>query len=218
MSVLQGIRHLVWDWNGTLLDDAWLIRGTLNTLLERRGLPTLSPEEHAAGFGFPLKAYYASVGFDFGRESFEEVSREFKDVYESRRDELELRDGAVQLMGELERRGIAQSLLSAYNRDLLRDFVTQRGLARFFTGVTGTDNLTAEGKVELGCRWLESSGHDPAAVLMVGDTLHDVEVARAMGVSIVLIDSGHQSLARLQATGCPILPHLGALLNGHSPG
>lgn len=210
-----GPRHLVWDWNGTLLDDAWLIRESLNTLLERRGLRRLGAEEHAAGFGFPLKEYYTSVGFDFGRESFDEVSRQFKEYYESRRTEVELRRGAVEVLEGLGRRGISQSLLSAYNQDLLRDFVIQRGLDRFFDSVTGTPNLTAEGKVELGRRWLAGSGLDPASVLMVGDTLHDVEVAEGMGVRILLIDSGHQSLARLQATGRPILPDLTALLNGH---
>ncbi|MCA9784649.1 MAG: HAD family hydrolase [Candidatus Cloacimonetes bacterium] len=211
MLHLNGTRHVVWDWNGTLLDDAWLIRDSLNALLAQRGLPTLSPEEHASGFGFPLKAYYTSVGFDFERESFEGVSHQFKEHYEARRQSVALRSGAVELLREFHARGLQQSLLSAYNQDLLRNFVADRELGQWFQTVTGTSNHTAEGKIELGRGWLAESALDPASVLMIGDTLHDVEVAQAMGVRIVLIASGHQSRERLEASGFPVFDTFDAM-------
>ena len=219
MSLPDGTRHVVWDWNGTLLDDVELCRSTLNTLLERRGLPPVSAEFHAEGFGFPLQPYYESVGFDFAQESFSEVSRQFTELYEEGRHECPLRIGAREIITALNERGVGQSVLSAYNQHLLRNILNERDLAPHFSHITGTDNLNAEGKVARGLAWLEESGLPADEVLLIGDTLHDVEVARALGVKVLLVESGHQSRPRLESAGCPVLPGLAYLLNGvHLPG
>lgn len=214
MSLLADTRHVVWDWNGTLLDDVELCRGVLNTLLERRGLQPVSAEVHAEGFGFPLQPYYESVGFDFAQESFSEVSRQFTELYEAGRHACPLRVGARETIAALRERGVGQSVLSAYNQHLLRNILHERDLAPHFSHITGTDNLNAEGKVARGLAWLAESGLSPDDVLLVGDTLHDVEVARALGVRVLLVESGHQSRSRLEAAGCPVLPGLTYLLNG----
>jgi len=75
-------RHLIWDWNGTLLDDAWLCRDIMNGQLRKRGLPTLSAERYEAIFDFPVEGYYRKVGFDWKKESFEEAGTEFIVEYE----------------------------------------------------------------------------------------------------------------------------------------
>jgi phosphoglycolate phosphatase len=52
--------------------------------------------------------------------------------------------------------------------------------------------------------WVQELGINPGNILMVGDTLHDYEVAKAMGVNCVLVYSGHQSRERLVTTGVPV--------------
>ena len=47
--------HVIWDWNGTLVDDAWLCVEIINELLARRGLAPITPCKYSAVFGFPLR-------------------------------------------------------------------------------------------------------------------------------------------------------------------
>ena len=55
---------------------------------------------------------------------------------------------------------------------------------------------------------MAACGADPARCLMVGDTDHDAETARAMGVRCILYAGGHQTRARLEATGCAVIDRL----------
>ena len=65
--------HVIWDWNGTLLDDNWLCVEVMNTLLSSRNLPLLTLERYRDIFDFPVKNYYEKLGFNFKKESFEIV-------------------------------------------------------------------------------------------------------------------------------------------------
>jgi phosphoglycolate phosphatase len=104
---LSVYRHLIWDWNGTLLDDAWLCRDIMNGQLRKRGLPTLSAERYEAIFDFPVEGYYRKVGFDWRKESFEEAGTEFIVEYEKRKTECRLQIGAQELLKRVESAGQA---------------------------------------------------------------------------------------------------------------
>jgi hypothetical protein len=78
---MVAIRHVIWDFNGTLLDDMHCCIGALSTLLAERELPALTIERYREEFGFPVEAFYASLGFDFSREDFDVVTRTFIDRY-----------------------------------------------------------------------------------------------------------------------------------------
>ena len=69
---------VVWDWNGTLLNDVELNCAIMNRMLLERGkkpLPDL--ETYRRIFGFPIKGYYERAGFDFSREPYEDVADEY---------------------------------------------------------------------------------------------------------------------------------------------
>ena len=67
------IKHVIWDWNGTLLDDAWLCVDVMNGMLSKRGLPLITLEIYRNIFDFPVRDYYLKLGYDFDNESFEMV-------------------------------------------------------------------------------------------------------------------------------------------------
>ena len=48
---------------------------------------------------------------------------------------------------------------------------------------------------------------------MVGDTLHDSEVAEAMNIDCLLVDHGHISRERLEKTGRKVISNLNQVLN-----
>ena len=208
---LQRYRHLIWDWNGTLLDDAWLCREIMNGQLRRRGLPELSAARYEKIFDFPVEKYYRAVGFDWSRESFEEAGTEFILEYEKRKKECSLQSGAQDLLGKIASRGWSQAVLSAYSHHTLEEFLGHFGIRHHFRSVAGSQNHYASGKVGHGLKMLEELHVSPKETLLIGDTTHDAEVAQAMGVDCVLVPCGHNSPARLEQCGVPMVPNLAAL-------
>jgi phosphoglycolate phosphatase len=193
--------HIIWDWNGTLFDDAWLCIEIMNGMLARRHLPLLTPAYYEAIFDFPVIDYYRKVGFDFAVEPFERVSDEFIREYDRRMRECDLRAGAREILARGRARGLTQSILSAMNQEMLRGLIAHFDLADYFSDVVGLSDHHAFGKIELAQRWLAAQALEPGQILFVGDTTHDYEVAQALGAACVYIHSGHHSRERLAALG-----------------
>ena len=61
--------HVIWDWNGTLLDDATACVAAINALLERRLLPQVTHQQYLDIFDFPVRNYYLQLGFDFSKDT-----------------------------------------------------------------------------------------------------------------------------------------------------
>lgn len=208
---LHPYSHLIWDWNGTLLDDAWLCRDIMNGQLRRRGLPELSTERYEEIFDFPVERYYRAVGFDWGRESFQEAGTEFIVEYEKRKKECRLQPGAEGLLARMAAEGRTQAVLSAYAHSTLEEFLGHFGVRKHFLSIAGSRDHYAAGKVERGLQMLEELHVSQRETLLIGDTTHDAEVARAMGIDCVLVPCGHNSRARLRACGVAMVESLGAL-------
>lgn len=199
---------ILWDWNGTLLDDADYGLAIINGMLKRRGLRVPDREEHGRLFDFPVIRYYERLGFDFQKEPFEDLSHEFIDAYFADVRSCGLRPGSERLLGDLQEAGYRQMILSASRQDYLDDLVEWYGLSRFFEELLGIDTVHAPGKGNRGCDWLRESGIDPARVLLIGDTVHDAEVAGKMGIDCWLVPGGHHPRSRLAETGRPCLENL----------
>jgi phosphoglycolate phosphatase len=205
---LAGRRHLAWDWNGTLLDDVWLGVETINLLLGRRGLPPLTLEDYLEHFDFPVSEYYRRIGFDFDSEPFEVMAMEFIEEYTARRFECGLHADVREALDRAREVGLSQSILSAYHSERLRECLDHYKLADFFRWTVGLDDHYAASKIEAGRRWMR--GHDlrPEEILLIGDTIHDHEVAEELGVGCALIARGHQKRERLEARGVPVFASL----------
>lgn len=213
VRAVKRIAHVIWDWNGTLLDDAELCVSVMNDVLARRRLPPLTAERYAHQFRFPVRDYYQELGFDFERESFERIGTEFIEGYAAREASCELRVDARSTLEHVAARGLRQSVLSASQQARLEHQARRLSVHAHFEALVGLDDHYAASKVEVGLRWMERSGVDPRLTVLVGDTDHDVEVARALGVHCLLVPSGHQSHARLASCGVEVLPTLAALLD-----
>lgn len=191
-------KNIVWDWNGTLLDDVAVGVDTLNEMLEKRGLPRLSAEEYKDRFGFPVEKFYHDIGFDMEKESLHELSVDFVDTYDRYAVALALNPDVPDVLSEIRRAGVKQYILSALREDLLRQMLRDYGIAAYFEKACGSDNIYAAGKIERGRRMVETLDICPAETLMVGDSVHDAEVAQALGFDCVLFSGGHNSERRLR--------------------
>jgi len=203
--------HVIWDWNGTLLDDLYLCVDVINGLLSARNLPRLSTERYQQIFDFPVIDYYRELGFDLENEPFEVVGTEFITTYETRRLEASLHDHVPEVLGCLENAGVGQSVLSAYLQSTLDELIIHFGLDSHFERRIGLDDHYATSKVDHGIRWMSEMSHEPHEVILIGDSTHDHEVAQAMGVDCILVAQGHFAKHRLEACGVPIVDSLSDL-------
>ena len=192
---------VVWDWNGTLLDDRWLCVDVVNGMLARRGLPQLDEERYRDIFGFPIVDYYRRAGFDFSTDSLEVLAVEYLSVYDARVGECGLHSGIVEILRTIAEAGAEQVILSASKQDSLENAVGKYGIGRWFSTLQGLEDGHAVSKVAAGRRLLDTFDVPADRTLMIGDTDHDGEVSDALGIDLALTAEGHQSIRHLSADG-----------------
>lgn len=208
---MEKYRNIVWDWNGTLLDDLETGVNTLNDMLARRGLPVLTLEEYKDRFGFPVIDFYHQVGFDMVKESLHELSVDFVSTYDRFAEGVCLNPYVKEVLTGLRQSGKKQFVLSALREDLLQQMLHDFAIDSLFDGVCGSDNIYAVGKIERGQRMLQIIDICPRETLIVGDTVHDAEVAKALGFDCLLFAGGHNSEWRLREKG-PVIHCLDELI------
>ncbi len=207
-------QHVIWDWNGTLLDDVGMVVDVMNGILDSRGLPTIGRSRYLDVFDFPVRDYYERLGFDFELEPFESLAKAFVGEYETRWRGCSLRFGATDALASLTAEGISQSVLSASENGRLQGYAAHFGIAESFERLVGIGNTHAASKLEEGRRWMRELDSDPSRVVLIGDTVHDYEVARDLGIDSILVEGGHQPRHRLTATGAPVVDDLGSAAAG----
>ena len=201
-------KHIIWDWNGTLINDAWLCVVIMNNILEKRGLDLITIDDYREYFTFPVRDYYIKLGFNFSVEPFEVCGMEFINDFKKRKFDAFLFTQIESVLDKLSKIGITHSILSAQNQKILTETVTHYQLQDKFVGINGLDNHYAHSKVNIGKAWIATLSYNPAEVVMIGDTVHDFEVAQAMGTDCILISNGHNSKKRLKKTGVLVLNYI----------
>lgn len=191
-------RHIIWDWNGTLLDDVDYCIGIMNGVLRRRQMAEMDRSAYHAIFDFPVQVYYDRLGFDPTRDSFHELSVEFISGYDAHRWDCTLHSAATKTLAAVQAAGATQSILSAYRDATLKEIVGHFGLTRHFSHLAGLDDIYAHSKTELGRAQVAALGIAPNEIVLIGDTVHDLEVARELGVACVLVSAGHHPAERLR--------------------
>ena len=202
---------LIWDWNGTILDDAELCLEIENELLSERGMPKINREWYLEHFAFPIRAYYEKMGYTFERESFETVSEIFMERYRARYGNCSLREGVIDVLKTAVDRGVRQTLLSLTQQDDLLEQATRLGASPYFSEMLGQDDILGHSKVERAQEYMAQNGIDPRDALFVGDTDHDAETANAVGCACALLVGGHQSKDVLLRCGVPVFETLSEL-------
>jgi len=206
-------KHIIWDWNGTLIDDAWLFVDVMNNILQKRNMHTITIEEYRNIFGFPIKNYYEKLGFNTKKESIEMLGLEFIKEYKKRQYEAVLFSMTEMILTQLLNLSIKQYILSACHQKLLDNHLKFYNLEKYFTNIMGVDNYFAKSKINKGIELIKIMQVNPNDILFIGDTKHDFEVAKKIGVDCLLISHGHHSHSQLLKTKTPIIKNLKTILD-----
>lgn len=204
--------HVIWDFNGTILDDMDIGIDAANVMLRARGLAEIPDREaYRALMRFPIRDYYADLGFDFEKEDYYTVlAPEWVALYEAAVDTCGLVPEVAETLAAVRDRGIPQVVLSAANLDQLTRLLDRLGVTHYFEEILGVSDFYASGKTGLAEAW--RARHPEAVPLFIGDTDHDALAAEAMGADCLLFTGGHQTKDRLSACQKPLIDHIGALL------
>ena len=205
---------LIWDWNGTLLDDMELTYEIENIMLRERGMKQIpSRTFYLANFGFPIIDYYIKLGYDFSIYPYAELAEEFHRLYSETYRKCGLRKGAVETLVSVRAQGIPQTILSASNQRRLIEQTDYYGVSAYFEELLGLPDDFAHSKVERAKDYIARCGIDPCETLLVGDTDHDYQVAREIGAKCVLLTGGHQGKEVLARCDAPVLDSLAEVMD-----
>ena len=209
------MKTIIWDWNGTLLNDLDLSLYSVNVLLEERNRPQLTIDGYKDIFGFPVVDYYVKAGFDFEKEPFEIPARQYVKLYADGEHELKLFPDVIDTLNYFKEKNYRQIVLSAMKDDNLKKMIEKRNISHFFDGIFGIKDNYAREKVSLGKQVVEKLGLNPSKCIMIGDTLHDAEVAEQCGFNCILFSGGHVSKQRLETKKTKIIDSLSELKQIH---
>lgn len=202
---------VIWDWNGTLLDDAKVSYDILNLLLKTNGYQTVKTiDDYKQIFGFPIKDYYTKAGFDFSKKSYEELAREYIKTYNSLAKSCTLHKNAVDVLTKIKQSGVRQVILSASEQNVLLKQIGEYNITNLFDEIIGTSDIFAKGKIDAAKAWQQKTGAMNA--VMIGDTVHDFEVAGKLFAKSILFTGGHHSKDKLTKTGAVIVDDLKDIL------
>lgn len=197
------ITTLIWDFNGTVMDDLGASVGAVNAMLARRGLPPITREWYTLHLVMPLDAFYAGVGFDMQRERLVDVSEEFQ--RECRKLPRPVFPEVRAALERFSQKGMRQLLFSSLYHDTLLEQARERQIQGYFQGIEGLKDRSLGGKEQAVSAYLKAHSIDPKTALVIGDLTTDCTMANYVGAPCALIARGHQHKSVLAQTNAYVL-------------
>lgn len=196
--------RIIWDFNGTILDDVAVGIESADVLLTRHGLPKIETvKKYHSVFGFPIIDYYRRIGFNFDVIPYSVLAHEWVEIYLNKVVDAPIREGIDDCIRQISDLGIPQTVLSMTKQEMLIKQLDMLGITQRFDEICGLDDIYAKSKLELARKWRED--HPTERVLYVGDTTHDLESAEIIGCECLLLCGGHQSVDALINSGSRVI-------------
>lgn len=200
------MKYLIWDFNGTIVDDVKLGVNCINQLITKYlKRPPLKIREYQDIFTFPVKDYYEKVGFDFSTLDFKKLGNEWIELYDEGFKEVTVFDDVVALLNEARNKGYRNVVISASKEDKLKSEMAYLNLTSYFEEILGINDIYATSKLAIAQKWAEDKKGE---LIFLGDSLHDEEAASSIGARCYLISRGHQSKKVLQKGQSTIIDNL----------
>ena len=213
MDQTSGVRHIIWDWNGTLLNDTALTVRSAMAALEAVGQPrNLTVDMWREVSTRPLRTIYSRlVDTPLAEDQWQVLENVWMTTYLAGLPEVGLNPMARQALEEAESAGMTQSIVSLHIESELRANVEAMGITNLFTHISGTHdvaNCERPPKAAEVRSQLRDLGLDPWQAVMIGDMVDDAREADEAGVRAVLVPTGDTSRERLVASGYPVADSL----------
>jgi phosphoglycolate phosphatase len=190
-------KHVIWDWNGTLLDDVNIGVKILNYMQKKRNISETGFDEYRKIFTFPVEKYYERAGLMESGLSFKELAEDYIEQYNIAVESMELYKDAKEVLERLDDSGVTSSILTAAPEDLVKSQLKKYGIANYFIALTRKTNHYSSGKEDLAEVHMDKLDISPSNTVFVGDTMHDVKVANKIRCDYIIVSHGHQDIKYL---------------------
>lgn len=210
----EHVRHVVWDWNGTILDDNDATMVAVNAVCAAFGRAPVDLDHWRSIYRRPLADTYRDLlGREISADNWAEIDRRFHSAYRELLPTIRFCAGIPDELYRWRTTGRTQSLLSMWFHDELVPEVAGRGLAELFVRVDGLrGQVGGHGKADHLVAHIQALDLDPASVLLVGDVEDDAIAAQAAGARCVLVTTGLSSRAMLEGSGVPVVDSIAEAL------
>lgn len=196
-------KYIIWDWNGTIVDDVGIALAAVNDMLAEKGRGPITLEEYRRAMDTPILRFYEQF-FDMEETSFQWIAERFQEYYAGCRDTLSLHEGVRDALRKGKEAGCIQIVLSSSASSIIEEYAGLFGIREYFEAILGADNLLSTSKIERAIEYFRERQLPLQELVLVGDTVHDYDVAQALGIDCVLLSYGHQDRESLLACGCPV--------------
>lgn len=205
-------RNVLWDWNGTILNDTPVAFEATNILLERYGYPTITLEYYRDNIDTPIVNFYSKI-FDLSIHDMQMLDDEWGVLYNQLSDKIGLHEGIEELLRFFADENCRQVILSAFRTEEITKYARKFSVEKYFEDILGTQNIVMESKTMRGRRYMKEHKFAPEQTLYIGDTVHDCDTALALGVDCALFSGGQQSPKLLQKCGVPVFDSFAEIKN-----
>ncbi|NGO68993.1 HAD family hydrolase [Streptomyces boncukensis] len=207
--------HIIWDWNGCLLNDIHAVVEATNAAFGELGLPSVTLERYRELYRVPVPKFYERLlGRPMASAEWAVMDETFHRHYWERAPSAGLADGAAELLAARQEAGRTQSLCSLAPHGRLRELLRAHGIAHRFTrvdGAAGQHGGGRTGKAEQMVRHMAAlDGVAPERTVVIGDAVDDALAAAHAGARAVLFTGGSHSRASLEEAGVPVVDSLRA--------
>lgn len=184
-------KNIIWDYNGTIVDDAQLAVDAENLVLESYGKNPITLDYYLKECEMPIINFYNKI-FNMADYDFAEIAVRFMNNYKLLSNNLKVFPEVRETIRYLSDKGYNQAVISGFESSLLKDSLKSYGLDCYFTFMSGSDDIDCGDKSERAVKVTEKYGIDPKETLFIGDMYHDYETASRVGADCILIAKGHQ--------------------------
>ena len=199
--------HILWDWNGTLLDDVGISIDCVNVLLKKLGKEPTNLQEYYQMMEIPLQKYYENLFKSRGNElKYELCTENFQETYPKFIDKAKLMNGAQEMLEFFKSQGCKQFIVSSFEKNYLNEYVNKFGVANYFEAISGDDDIYCAPKSQRALDLVK--GLEKRKILYIGDTEADFITAKDVGCDCILICKGHQPREVLEKIFCPVVDDL----------
>ena len=195
---------VVFDWDGTVIDSPATIVECMQVASREMGLPIPEPERASHVIGLGLHDAMKIVAPDLPGERYPEFVALYRRQFLAREDSMRLFAGMPELLQALARtRTLA--IATGKSRKGLERSLQATGVRRLFAASRCADETSPKPHPAMLRELMQELGTAPESMLMIGDTSHDMEMARAAGVDAVAVSYGahpEDTLRGCGARGC----------------
>lgn len=205
-------KNIIWDYNGTIIDDAKLAVDAENMVLASYGKAPITLDFYLDECEMPILNFYNKI-FDMEKYDFSEISERFINSYEFLAPQMTVFPEVRDMIAYLKDRGYSQAVISGFESERLKKSLHMFGIDSYFSFISGSDSIDCGDKSERALRMIKKYSLDPAETLFIGDMYHDYETAKYVGADCVLIAKGHQGARVLTSYGITVFDNALQLKN-----